>query len=249
MADGLGGGGLALLPDRFGDASGLRGMRPGFCFAPDYDALFALGWPHMRFVVDGHREDEDPPTSALRILASPEPPARFAWPRRTAQGLVRAWGLPSIFERAPGVVGVRQEAREAVWRDMGIDAAEAAVLVACRIAQDEPGLTERAVASFVLVLEALVGPEVVGAAILDALEQLPAEVLLTEWSLPPVVSWHLGFLALRVPTSLADQWRVRMRRLLDVALEIRPELRRSGFRGSGSSHARALHLVLHGGQA
>lgn len=238
------------IPDsRWGGAAGLASARPGFCFSPDYDALFALGWPHIRFVVDGHREDEDPPASAERILLQSEPPARFAWPRRVAQGLVRAWGLPSIFELAPGVHDLRIEAREALWSPDPIQPPEAFDLIACRVSQDLPGVSDRGIESLVLLLEALVGAEVVGNAILEALEQLPPDTLLGEWSLPPHVTWHLGFLLLRVPTATAESWRARMRRLLDTALELRPTARRYGFRGAGASHARSLFLVLGGGAA
>ncbi len=249
MSDGRTGGGAVGVRDRFGAAAGLATLRPGFCFTADHDALFALGWPHLRFLVDGHREDEDAPGTALRILALPEPPARIAWPRRVAHGLVRAWGLPALFELAPGVQGIRQQAREAVWDDEPMSPLEAGELVTRRVSQDVAGLSERSIESFVLLLEALTGPEVVGGAIVDALEQLPRELLLAEWSLPPVVTWNLGFLLLRVPGPTAQAWRVRLRRLLDAALDLRPLLRRHGFRGVGSSHARALHLVLDGAAA
>ena len=127
---------IAVVSDpRWGGAAGLSSVRRGFATSPDYDVLFALGWPHIRFVVDGHREDEEPQAHALRILAMPEPPARFAWPRMVAQGVVRAWGLPSIFELAPGVQGFRLAAEEAVWRPEPITAEEAADLgEACQLA-------------------------------------------------------------------------------------------------------------------
>jgi len=241
---------IAVVSDpRWGGAAGLSSVRRGFATSPDYDALFALGWPHIRFVVDGHREDEEPQAHALRILAMPEPPARFAWPRMVAQGVVRAWGLPSIFELAPGVQGFRLAAEEAVWRPEPITAGEAADLVACRLGQEVPGVTDRGVETFVLLLEALVGAEVVGAAILDALEATPVDTLLSEWSLPPTVTFHLGFLLLRVPQATNDVWRRRMTSLLELCFEARPALRRHGFRGAGASHARALHLALNGSAA
>jgi hypothetical protein len=234
---------------RWGGAAGLARVRPGFCTSPDYDALFALGWPHIRFVMDGHREDEDPPGHALRILAMADPPLRFAWPRTVAQGVVRAWGLPSIFELAPGFQEFRREAEEAVWKPGPITPAEASDLLSCRLNQDIPGVSDRGIESFVLLLEALVGADVVGGAILDVLEALPVDTLLSEWSLPPHVTFHLGFLMLRVPQAQHDAWIVRMKALLESCFEARPSLRRHGFRGAGASHARSLHLVLNGGAA
>jgi hypothetical protein len=241
--------GLAVSKDRFGQASGLAFVQPGFCHSSDYDALFALGWPHLRFVVDGHCEDADPPGTALRILQQPDPPTRFAWPRRVAQGLVRAWGLPAVFELAPGVRDVRQEPQEVVWREDPISPDEARVLIACRVAQDAAGVSERAIETFVLLAEALLGAEEVGAAILEALEALPADTLLTTWTLPPILTWHLGFLMLRVPAATATGWRARLERLRRVVYDANPALERAGFRGAASSHARSIHLVLGGGKA
>ncbi|MDP2313114.1 MAG: hypothetical protein Q8P41_09440 [Pseudomonadota bacterium] len=240
---------IVVNDPRWGGAAGLLGLRPGFCSSPDYDALFALGWPHIRFVVDGHREDDEPTTHALRILAMADPPARFAWPRRVAQGVVRGWGLPSIFELAPGFQEFRVEAEEAVWKPSAITPEEAGTLLACRLNQDVPGVSERGIESFVLLLEALVGADVVGSAILDELEQAPVDTLLSEWSLPPQVTFHLGFLALRVPRAQSEAWRLRMTTVLERCFAERPKLRRNGFRGAGASHARSLHLVLNGGSA
>lgn len=233
----------------FPDAAGLSAVRAGFCDSPTGDALFALGWPHMRFLVDGHREDADPPGSALKILAMTDPPARFEWPRRVATGLVRAWGLPSIFELAPGVQDIRLEAKEAVWRPEPITIGEASDLLALRMGQDIPGVSEKGIEAFVLLLEALLGPEAVGGAILDVLEQMSPELLLAEWSLPPLVTWHLGFFRLRVRAAVASAWKARMEATLERAYELRPTFKKRGFRGAGSSHARSLALILGGGAA
>jgi hypothetical protein len=240
---------LAVKDTRWEDAAGCAAVKPGFCFCAEYDRLFAIGWPHIRFLVDGHREDEDPPAAALRILAQADPPSRFGWPRKVAQGLVRAWGLPSVVERGPGVQDVRRDAVEACWNPDPVTPAEAAGFLACRIQRDLAAGSDRVVESFVLLLEALVGADVVGSAILDTLERLPTDTLLGEWSLPPLVTWQLGFLLLRVPLATATAWRIRMRRVLEAAFDTRPLLRRTGFRGAGSSHARSLHLVLGGGAA
>lgn len=240
---------IVATDPRWGGAAGLSYLRPGFCSSPDHDALFALGWPHIRFVMDGHREDDDPRHHALRILALADPPLRFGWSRTVAQGVVRGWGLPSLFELAPGVQGLRREAEEAVWKSGPITPREAAALLCCRLGQDSPGVTHRGVETFVLLLEALVGADVVGGAVLDLLEQFSVDTLLTEWSLPPHVTFQMGFLMLRVPRVQQDAWTVRMKALLERCFEARPSLRRHGFRMAGGSHARSLHLVLNGGLA
>lgn len=235
-------------PGRWAGAAGLSGLKPGFCFTPEGDALFAVGWPHLRLVADGLREDEDAPAAAEKILFLPEVPLRFTWPRKVAQGLVRAWGLTSIFEFAPGVQEIRQEAQEALWRPSPIDPAEASALLQTRMTKEIPGLSERSIETFTFLLEALLGAEVTGNLILEILEQLGVDTLLGEWTLPPAVTWQLGFLALRAPKPVAEAWHGRMTRLLDKVYEQHPALKRRGFKG-GASHARALHHILHGGDA
>ena len=233
---------------RWANAAGMSGIRPGFCFAPEDDALFAVGWPHIRFVADGLREDEDAPAAAERILVGSDVPLRFTWPTRVAQGLVRAWGLPSIFELAPGVQDIRQEAQEALWQPDPLDPAEAQALLHTRMTKEIPGVSERAIETFTLLLEALLGAEVVGGLILEILETMPVDELLGEWTLPPTVSWQLGFLALRAPAEAAASWRGRMSKVLERVYEQHPAFKRRGFKGGGS-HARSLHHVLHGGDA
>ena len=233
----------------FPDAAGLASVRAGFCDTPEGDALFALGWPHVRFVVDGHKDDEDPPGNALKILGMADPPQRFEWPRRVATGLVRAWGLPSIFELAPGVQDIRLEAQEAVWRPEAMTIGEATDLLSCRMGQDIPGVSDKGIEAFTLLLEALCGPEAIGGAILDILDQMSPELLLSEWSLPPLVTWQLGFLRLRVRPAVAASWADRMQKTLERAFELRPTFKKRGFRGAGSSHARSLAMILGGGAA
>lgn len=236
------------LRARFGDAAGLAALRPGFGLSPDDDARFALGWPHVRYVVDGHRDDEDPPTSARRVLLGGDPVARIAWPRRASLGLVRAWGLPSVYELAPGVRDLRPEAEEAVWNTDPLGADEAITLVRRRLTADAAGLGERAAEVFTLLAEALVGPEVVGGAIVDTLDTMSVDGLLTDWVRPAMVSHQLGYLLLRVPEPVAAGWRARLAAVLERVYAEAPTLRKS-LRSSGATHARSIHLALGGGAA
>lgn len=233
-------------------AAGLAGealLRPGFGWTPGDDAAFALGFPHLRRLVDGHREDEAPHLSAKRILDAPEAPPRIEWPRRVAQGLVRVWGLPSIWEMTPNTKDFRLDAEEQLWTERPVDASEAGRLLATRMVTDVAGLSERAIQNFVLLLEAQVGTEATARAIVDTLEGFDPDLLLAEWSMAPVITYQLGFLLLRVPPAVDKSLRARLRACLDTTLDYRPVLRRRGFAGLGSSHARSVHLVLNGGAA
>lgn len=229
--------------------AGLSQLRPGFTFTPADDAAFALGFPHVRQVVDGLREDENPQATALKILPQIERAPRMVWPRRTAQGLVRVWGLPAIWEMAPNSKDLRLEAEEALWKDSPIDRAEAAQLLTLRLEREVQGLSERVIEEFVLLLEAIVGTETVATVIVETLESFDAEMLLASWTTPPLVTFHLGYLLLRVPAPLAVSLRGRLRAALEKAYAFRPVLRRRGFAGQGASHARSIHLALNGGAA
>jgi hypothetical protein len=71
-------------------AFGHRFLKPGFSFSEQTDLAFALGFPSLAFVVDGHPDDADP-------LANLEPWSTYehAWlPATIALYLVRdqAWG-------------------------------------------------------------------------------------------------------------------------------------------------------------
>lgn len=235
--------------DAGGAPAGAAMVRAGFGWTAADDLAFATGFPHVRVLVDGHRDDESPQASAKRVIETPDAAPRIAWPRRVAQGLVRVWGLPSIWEISLSTRDYRAGAEEKLWMERPVDAEEAGRLVATRMLTDVAGLSERAMENFVLLLEAQVGAEPVATAIVDQLEGFDLDLLLGEYSLAPVVTYQLGYLLLRVPTTVADGLRRRLRACLEAALDYRPVLRRRGFAGLGASHARSIHLVLNGGAA
>ena len=46
---------------KFGaEAAGARYVQPGFAFTAEQDLAFALGWPYMYFLVDGHPDHSRP---------------------------------------------------------------------------------------------------------------------------------------------------------------------------------------------
>ncbi len=229
--------------------SGLVMLRQGFARTPEADASFALGYPYIRPLVDGARGDEVPHATARMLLLKPDLPLRMEWPRRVAQGLVRVWGRNTIYEIGPNQRELRLEAEEALWKQPPIGVDEANQLVETRVSREVPGLTERAVANFVLFLEGMVGSEAVAEAVVGNLEALEPDALLSEWALPPVVTYTLGFVLLRVPGPSAERLRDRLRGCLERCFEHRPVLARKGFAGFGSSHARSVHLLLNGGAA
>jgi hypothetical protein len=227
-------------------ADGLSMLRAGFGWTPDDDVRFALGFPHVREVWDVPADDRSARSTARALLERPDAAPRVRWPRDTATSLVRAWGMSAIWESSIATRVLRKQVETQLQRLDPVAPDEAAELVGARVERDLPGLSERAIQNHVLLLEALVGTEPIVEAIVSRLEAADIDLLLTEWSLPPVVTWQLGYLLLRLPPERAAAFRRRLRACLDAALDHRPWLRRRGFAGVGSSHARSLHGVLDG---
>jgi hypothetical protein len=213
-------------------------MAKGFSFSPEQDRLYALGWPHVRVLVDKHKLDKKPDETARGVLEEPEPTSLFGveWPRETAHRFVRA--VPESVKSAeyeaalakPGPV-TPEEARKLIDRALS------------------PTLTrpQLQVADFLLLLEAITSTEVVADAILSRFERYQSKDWLSDnlrnafftAMLAPVAlpaAYHLGFFFLRVAETARKKYRARTDALLKKAQPGRP------------LHV-AFDLVLHGGEA
>jgi hypothetical protein len=229
------------------DAAGVAFLKPGFCFEPEHDHLFALGWPHLRFVDEAPLEDQKAVDLAVRVLSGWDRPPQLRWNRRLAQGLVRAWGAPATFELLPDARNLRPEAIEAVWEPRPLRPGEAAELLGIRMNTAVVGISDRSIETFVLLLEALVGSLEVAEAITTHLEQMPEPLASTQWSVPPRVTWQLGYLLLRVKPAEAAALRYRLEAVLARAPR-GPKGGRAPWQDA-ASHYRALYFVLHGAEA
>ena len=214
-------------------------MAKGFSFSPEQDRLYALGWPHLRVLVDKHKLDKKPDETARSVLeVEPEPSSLFGveWPREAATRFVRA--VPESPKSAewdaalakPGPI-TPEEARKLVDRALS------------------PTLSrpQLQVADFILLLEALTSTEVVADAILGRFERYQPKdwlsdnlrnAFFTAMTAPVALpaAYHLGFLFLRLPEAQRKKCRARVDALLKKAQLGRP------------LHV-AFDLVLHGGEA
>ncbi|MGB4773792.1 MAG: hypothetical protein WBP45_01350, partial [Daejeonella sp.] len=73
------------------NAAGASQIKPGFCFTPEDDLAFALGFPHLKFLVD---DEQDPRAMAEKLLLDGYPYQHASYGRETAVRLVRALFLP-----------------------------------------------------------------------------------------------------------------------------------------------------------
>lgn len=87
---------LAAVLRRCEGASGLASIKPGFAITPEYDRLFALGFPHLRLLVSGCMDDRAPQLHARKAAHQYDPFYRVAWPEKVAHRYVRALGTRTL---------------------------------------------------------------------------------------------------------------------------------------------------------
>jgi len=188
-------------------AWGLRDLRPGFAWDDQHDRLFALGFPHLRWLESGLREDDDPEASALEILGRYGATWRLAWPVETARRCVRMMGGPFLSRGGrPSKRG-----REVLARSGPVEPEEAGAALRFLVTRGGAMRQPAKIVEQVFLLEALVGPEPVARAMVGLLEELPAAA----WckaagrrATPNDVAeaiQALGFVLLRAPAAATDE--------------------------------------------
>jgi|GEM_PF-6025839 len=84
---------------RFPDAIGLGDIKKGFAISPAWDGLYALGFPHMRFIVDGHKDDKNSRKAAEKAdKANDLEIYPHEFPRGVVARYLRASGINSYYE-------------------------------------------------------------------------------------------------------------------------------------------------------
>ena len=231
----------------FSDRAAAALVRDSFAFTPAEDLLFAAGWPHIRSVVDQSIDDQAAVAAVRRVLEPLDPTPRRQWARRLAQGYVRAIGLPAPFELTPDEKLLRQTAEEALWNPDPLRPEEVLRGIETRMQNSLVGVSDRTMENWLLYAEALVGTSVVAGAIVDTLEQLPLGILSARWTLPPFITYQMGYLLLRLTPVEAEALRDRLFAVLERGGGA-PVKGRATWE-DGFSHLRAIHLVLAGSEA
>ncbi len=236
---------MSQRPPSQSAAAGFASLRPGFCFSPEQDRLLALGWPHLRFVED--RDDANFARPVIAAVTDPDPSPDLRWSRSGAIAMVRTLGLPEVMEISLSSRSLRPEAVRESLNDDPITLPELRQFIQRRMMLPLTGASERHIENFVLLAEALVGSETLATLVVEALEGLDEGVLEATWALPPVVTYTLGFVLLRVPVVAERALRERLQ-LLFAPYQNMISGRRAAWAGA-LSHLRALDLVLNGAAA
>ncbi len=224
--------------------AGLAHVREGFCFDKADDEAFALGWPHVRRLVDD--EEVDVPLVATHHLSSADFDLSLTWPRRVAAALTHVWGTGALYDITPSERVFRKSALAAMDRTSTPTPDEVASYLRERLHRSPLWATERATRSFVLMLEALTDTDTVVYGILDELEAMDPDTLVSWATQPAWITFQLGYLLLRQTPEAATRSRERMAELVGRG--------RAWVEGTGAPedvpcHLRSLRLVLEGAAA
>jgi hypothetical protein len=223
-------------------AYGARCVKKGFGFSEQEDLEWALGWPHVKRLVEGHPDDKDPVANWVKT-----PRYRMDFPREIASCFVR------FFKFAPSTGDeVNQwmaRAKEHLETRGPITESEAREIVRLQLANDKNAWWLDNFPEALMLMEAFVGPGPVAEALVESLEAVSPDVLLKQSNSNrcQCVSF-LGILLLRTPDALSVTLQERTRRVFDDAARSLPGglIVRDAEGEQDSLPYRTLDLMLNG---
>lgn len=219
-------------------AAGAKKLQPGFATTPEGDLAFALGFPHVEYIVDNHPDD-----ARAEMIAYERRSYRLGWPRHVAIRWCRITASKG-FKRTPqGATELDGAGKKALKNGAPLTADEAALTLKSMFSDtssyDDLG-------DLVRLFEAFLGPELVATSIVDALEKSGNAVWNHQDHDRAQALRHVGFLLLRLPTKQADSLRNRLETVFDRRVKTLPTKELGPRKGERGSLLRALDLVLHG---
>ena len=188
------------------DAFGARTIKPGFALTAEDDLLFALGWPHVRYVIDGHPADlvTDPAAIEKAVFRSQ---VGLDVPRGIAMRRIRAF---AAFANGPDGK-LRQGAVRALQNDARMSEDEAKAFVLEHLSGRSLGVQQLEIA---FLLEAIAGPNAIAEAITTAFENAADAQLLDHAAEKSTWAFALGFLLLRASADVSIGLRQRLEAIM-----------------------------------
>jgi hypothetical protein len=219
-------------------ASGAKLVKPGFATTKDGDLAFALGFPHLEYIVDDHPDD-----ARAEMIAYERRSYRLGWPRNVATRWCRITASKGFKRTLQGSTELDGAGKKALKNGAPL-AAEEVALTLKAIFSDTTSYED--LQELVRLYEAFMGPELIATSIVDALEKSSNNVWNHQDHDRAQVLHHVGFLLLRLPASLADKLRSRLAAIFDRRVKTLPSKELGPRKGERGSLLRALDLVLHG---
>jgi hypothetical protein len=219
-------------------AAGARLVRPGFATTKAGDLAFALGFPHLEYIVDDHPDD-----ARAEMIAYERRSYRLGWPRNVAIRWCRITASKG-FKRTPqGATELDGAGKKAIKN--GAPLSDEEVMLSLKAMFSDTSSYED-LRELVRLFEAFVGPELVATSIIDALEKSSNNVWNHQDHDRALVMHHLGFVLLRLPAGLADKLRARLAAIFDRRVKALPAKELGPRKGERGSLLRALDVVLNG---
>lgn len=219
-------------------AAGAKVLQPGFATTPEADLAFALGFPHVEYIIDNHPDDV-----RAEMIAYDRRSYRLGWPRHVAIRWCRITASKG-FKRTPqGATELDGAGKKALKNGAPLTADEVALTLKSMFS-DTSSYDD--LQDLVRLFEAFLGPELVATSIVDALEKSGNAVWNHQDHDRAQALRHVGFLLLRLPTKQADSLRNRLETVFDRRVKTLPNKELGPRKGERGSLLRALDLVLHG---
>jgi hypothetical protein len=204
-------------------AFGARFLKPGFAFTPEMDLAFALGYPDLTYLVDDATVDA---TVATRkeFVENHATNARNVWPRGVAYRVVRAFD--QVIYDGPMTAAMATPPTP-------VEPDEASGLI-------RRFLTNGRAGDLLLLLESMVGPDLVVEVALGELESRAEEIIAEDKATYGRTIYNLGFVVLRLPAAAGVAAQARLEALY------RAFSSRKWPEDDVPSPIRFLDVVLHG---
>ncbi|HEY0483855.1 MAG TPA: hypothetical protein VGD37_40325 [Kofleriaceae bacterium] len=219
-------------------ASGARFVQRGFATSREADLAFALGFPHLEYIVDEHPDD-----ARAEMIAYERRRYQLGWPRNIAIRWCRITASKGCRRTPQGATELDTAGKKALKNGAPLSAEEIALTLKSLFSDTSSYEDLR---DLVRLYEAFAGPELVAAAIVDALEKSSTSVWNHQDHDRALVMHHVGFLLLRLPASIADKLRARLAAVFDKRVKALPAKELGPRKGERGSLLRALDVVLHG---
>lgn len=219
-------------------AAGARFLKPGFATTKAGDLAFALGFPHLEYIVDDHPDD-----ARAEMIAYERRSYRLGWPRNVAIRWCRITASKG-FKRTPqGATELDGAGKKALKNGAPLSAEEVALSLKAMFSDTTSYEDLR---ELVRLFEAFVGPELIATSIIDALEKSSNNVWNHQDHDRALVMHHLGFVLLRLPSGMSDKLRARLAAIFDRRVKALPAKELGPRKGERGSLLRALDIVLNG---
>ncbi|HEY0192543.1 MAG TPA: hypothetical protein VGC42_15600 [Kofleriaceae bacterium] len=219
-------------------SSGAAKIKRGFATSPAGDLAFALGFPHVEYILDDHPDD-----ARAEMIAYDRRSYRLGWPRSIATRWCRITASKG-FKRTPqGATELDGAGKKALKNPAPLSPDEVALTLKSMFS-DTSSYDE--LENLVRLYEAFMGPELVVNSIVDALEKSGNSVWNHQDKDRCRALRHVGFLLLRMPAGAADKLRGRLSAVFDRRVKALADKELKPRKGEHGSLLRALDLVLHG---